>query len=46
MRDVVAHYYFGIKDPIVLETVRACVPDVLPRLREMLRRIDEKYGQP
>lgn len=46
MRDVVAHYYFGIEDAIVLEVVRTHVPAALPRLREMLARIDEESPRP
>lgn len=46
MRDVVAHYYFGVEDSMVVAAVRVDVPAVLPRLREMLARIDERYPQP
>jgi uncharacterized protein with HEPN domain len=46
MRDKIVHYYQGINDAMVLTTVRASVPALLPRLREMLARIDEEYPQP
>ena len=46
MRNVVPHYYFGIEDEVVLETVRLHVPVVLPQLRDMLARIDQTHPQP
>ncbi|MBN2841407.1 MAG: DUF86 domain-containing protein [Coriobacteriia bacterium] len=46
MRNVVAPYYFGIEDAMVLETVRAHIPAVLPRLRNILARVDQDYPQP
>ncbi|MDZ4167662.1 MAG: HepT-like ribonuclease domain-containing protein [Coriobacteriia bacterium] len=46
MRDVVAHYYFGLKDSMAVDTVRAGVPVLLPMLRDMLARIDQEYPQP
>ena len=46
MRNVVAHYYFGIEEAMVLEIVRAHIPAVLPRLRDMLARIDQVYPRP
>jgi len=46
LEDMVAHYYFGLEDSLVLETVRTHVPTALPRLREMLARIDEEYPRP
>ncbi len=42
MRNVVAHYYFGLVDQMVIETVRTDVPALLPRLREMLAAIDRE----
>lgn len=46
MRDVVAHYYFGLQDPVVIDTVRTGVPMLLPILRGMLACIDQEYPQP
>lgn len=46
MRNVVAHYYFGLADQMVIDTVRADVPALLPRLREVLTAIDREYPPP
>lgn len=46
MRNAVAHYYFGLADQIVIDTVRNDVPALLPRLRQMLTVIDEEYPRP
>ncbi|MBN1192257.1 MAG: DUF86 domain-containing protein [Coriobacteriia bacterium] len=43
MRNVVAHYYFGLADQMVIDTVRTDVPVLLPRLNEMLAAIDQEY---
>jgi uncharacterized protein with HEPN domain len=40
MRDMIVHYYFGLDEDIVRETVRSGVPAALPQLRSLLSEID------
>ena len=40
MRDKLVHYYHGLDDALLLGTVRASVPALLPQLGEMLAEMD------
>jgi uncharacterized protein with HEPN domain len=39
---MVVHYYFGLDEQIVIDTVRISIPAVLPQLRAMLEEMDRR----
>ena len=44
LRHRLVHAYFGIDLAMVHETARLRVPELLPTLRELLRRVEERDG--
>lgn len=45
LRDMIVHYYFGLKGPLIIAAVRESVPAALPPLRSLLAEIDAEGAQ-